>query len=141
MPVGKKVAIMGGRMHGCQTAEFLTGRGRKVTILDTGAEEVIAEGVVFPLLKISLLTWLEEKGVEILTGVKYEEVTDKGLTIITKEGERQTIEADTIVPAMSLAPNTELIKALEGKVPEIYAIGDCSEPRLWNCETQRTCFE
>ena len=66
----------------------------------------------------------------MMTGVKYEEITDKGLTIITKEGKRQTIEADTIVPAMPLTPNTELLKTLEGKVPEIYAIGDCREPRL-----------
>ena len=65
-----------------------------------------------------------------MTGVKYVEITDKGLTIVTKEGERQTIEADTILPAVPFSPNTELFKAMEGKVPEIYAIGDCSEPRL-----------
>jgi 2,4-dienoyl-CoA reductase (NADPH2) len=130
MPVGKKVAIMGGRMHGCQTAEFLTGRGRKVTILDTGAEEVIAEGVVFPLLKISLLTWLEEKGVEILTGVKYEEVTDKGLVITTSDGKRQTIEADTIATALPLKPDTALAKSFEGSSEKIYTIGDCADPNL-----------
>ncbi|UCG63729.1 MAG: hypothetical protein JSW12_13765, partial [Deltaproteobacteria bacterium] len=28
------------------------------------------------------------------------------------------------------APNTELLKSLEGKVPEIYPIGDCREPSL-----------
>ena len=66
----------------------------------------------------------------MLTGVKYEEITDKGLTITTKEGKRETIEADNIVPAMPLAPNTVLLKSLEGKVPEVYAIGDCSNPRL-----------
>jgi 2,4-dienoyl-CoA reductase (NADPH2) len=32
--------------------------------------------------------------------------------------------------ALPFRPNTELLKVLEGKVPEIYAIGDCSEPRL-----------
>ena len=62
--------------------------------------------------------------------VKVEEITDEGLTIITKEGKRQTIEADTIVPAMPLTPDTELLKSLEGKVPEIYPIGDCKEPGL-----------
>ena len=43
---------------------------------------------------------------------------------------KQTIEADTIVTALPLRPNTELLKSLEGRVGEIYAIGDCREPHL-----------
>ena len=66
----------------------------------------------------------------MMTEVRYDEITDKGLTIVTKEGERQTIVADTIVSAVPLIPNTELLKSLEGKIPEIHAIGDCMEPRL-----------
>ena len=65
-----------------------------------------------------------------MSGVKLEEITDKGLTITTKEGERLTIEADNVIPAMTLAPNTELAKVFEGKTPEIYSIGDCKEPGL-----------
>ena len=65
-----------------------------------------------------------------MTEVRYEEITYKGLTIITKEGERQTIATDTIISAIPLIPNTELLKSLEGKVPEIHAVGDCMEPRL-----------
>jgi 2,4-dienoyl-CoA reductase (NADPH2) len=65
-----------------------------------------------------------------MTEVKYEEITDEGLTITTKDGKRQTLEADSIIPVMPWAPNTELVKSLEGKVPEVYAIGDCKEPRL-----------
>jgi 2,4-dienoyl-CoA reductase (NADPH2) len=58
------------------------------------------------------------------------EITDKGLTIINKRGESQVIEADTIVPALPLMPNMGLIESLKGKVPEVYAIGDCKEPHL-----------
>jgi pyruvate/2-oxoglutarate dehydrogenase complex dihydrolipoamide dehydrogenase (E3) component len=65
-----------------------------------------------------------------MTQVKYVEITDKGLTIMTKEGKRETIEADSIIPAMPLAPNTGLVKSLGGKVKELYAIGDCNEPEL-----------
>ena len=127
MPLGKKVVIIGGAIQGCELAEFLIKRGRKVTIVDTAE----ALGDKLPIYKKQvLLEWLAKKGVTMMTGVKYEEITDKGLAIITKEGKRQTIEADSIVPAMSLTPNTELLKLLEGKVPEIYLIGDCEEPRL-----------
>ena len=103
-------------------------RGRKVTIVDS-AETAMGEGLS-ENNRIRLLWWLSKKGTAMLTGVQYEAITDEGLITVTQEGERQTIEADTIIPAIPLTPNTELVKSLEGKVPEIYAIGDGREPRL-----------
>jgi 2,4-dienoyl-CoA reductase (NADPH2) len=128
LPLGKRVVIMGGNIQGCQTAEFLVKRGRKVTIVDTAPE--IGDGLLNVFVKPHLLDWLDSKGVAMMAGVKYEEITDKGLTITTGEGQRQTIEADTIVTAMPLLPNTELLKSLEGSAPEVYAIGDGKEPHL-----------
>ena len=71
-----------------------------------------------------------KKGVTMMSGVNYEEITNEGLTITTKEDNRLTIQADTIIPAMPLMPNTDLLKSLKGKVSEIYLIGDCREPRM-----------
>jgi 2,4-dienoyl-CoA reductase (NADPH2) len=127
MPLGKRVIVIGGTIHGCELAEFLVKRGRKVTIVDTAAE--LGEDLV-ENTRTRLLWWFRKKGVPLLTGVKYEEITDKGLTVTNEAGQRQTIEADTIIPAVPLTPNTELLKILEGKVPEIYTIGDGREPRL-----------
>jgi 2,4-dienoyl-CoA reductase (NADPH2) len=127
MPIGKRVVIIGGGIQGCELGEFLTKRGRKVTIVDTA--ETLGEGMV-DVLMAYLFTWFREKGVTMMSGVKYVEINDKGLTIINKEGDRQTIEADSIIPAIPLSPNTGLLKSLEGKVPETYAIGDCREPLL-----------
>jgi thioredoxin reductase len=67
-------------------------------------------------------------GVPILLGVKYEEITDQGLVIRNKQGEHQTIEADTIVAAATYRPNTELSKALAGIPTELHLVGDCHEP-------------
>ena len=75
-----------------------------------------------------LIPWLAKKGVTMLTGVKYEEITDKGLVIATKEGKKQIIEADNILPALPLSPNTELLQVIEDKVSEVYPVGDCREP-------------
>jgi 2,4-dienoyl-CoA reductase (NADPH2) len=128
MPLGKKVVIIGGAIQGCELAEFLVKRGRKVTIVDT------AEQLCDPMPirnKIKLLKWLPKKGATLISGIKeYVEITQKGLIIVTREGKRQILEAETIVTALPLKPNTELLKALEGKVPEVYRIGDCREPRL-----------
>jgi 2,4-dienoyl-CoA reductase (NADPH2) len=127
MPIGKRVVIMGGSVQGCQTAEFLIKRRRKVTIVDTA--EQIGEGLLEAFIKPHLLNWLDEKGVTMLPRVKYEEISDRGLTI-TAKGKKQTFEADTIVTALPLLPNTALLKELDGIVPEVYAIGDCKDPHL-----------
>jgi 2,4-dienoyl-CoA reductase (NADPH2) len=127
MPIGKRVVIIGGALQGCQLAEFLIKRGRKVTIVDT------AEKLGVGLLAddpINLFKWLDQKGATMIAGVKYEEITDEGLVITTQEGERKTLEADTIITALPLLPNEDLFKSLEGKVPEIYQIGDCREPNF-----------
>jgi 2,4-dienoyl-CoA reductase (NADPH2) len=127
MPVGKNVVIIGGGIHGLELAEFLIKRGRNVTIVESS--ERLGEGMVDVFL-VHLTLWFERKGITTMTGVKYEEITDKGLTITTKEGERKVLEADTIIPALPLGPNKELAQKLQGKVPEVYAVGDCNEPLL-----------
>lgn len=127
LPIGKRVIVIGGEIQGCELAEFLVKRNRHVTIVDTG--QFPGEGMIMHLRQ-QLLMWFEQKGVKVLTGVKYEEITDKGLTLIDREGNRQTIEADTIVTALPLASNTELSEKLQGVVPEVYTAGDCATPLL-----------
>ena len=127
MPIGKSVVIAGGAIQGCELAEFLVKRNRKVTIVDTG--EVLGAGMTVDNQR-RLIRWLDEKGVAMFTGVKYEEITSKGLLMVSKEGKRTTIESDTVVVIQPLQPNTDLIKGLERMVPEIHPIGDCKEPNL-----------
>jgi 2,4-dienoyl-CoA reductase (NADPH2) len=127
LPIGKKVVVIGSGVHGCETAEFLIKRGRKVAIVDTA--EVFGEGMIDFRLGL-FLEWLGKKGVTTINGVKSLEITPKGLVITTREGEEQTLHADSIIPTLPLKPDTGLFKSLEGKVPEIYAVGDCQEPRM-----------
>ncbi len=128
MPMGKKVVVIGGAIQGCELAEFLTKRGRQVTVVE--AKPTIGEGMVDALLS-NLLKWFQKKGVTLISGVKeFVEITDKGLTIIAGDGKKQIIEADTIVTALPLTPNNELLEGLKAKVPEVYAVGDCREPLL-----------
>jgi 2,4-dienoyl-CoA reductase (NADPH2) len=129
MPIGRKVVIMGGRIQGLQLAGFLAERGRQVTIVDTGLESELGEGMV-GAKKGHLLGQLAQKGVKLISEAEYEEITHRGLVIVTKEGMRQSIEADTILPAMPLRPDTEFLRELKGEVAEIYSVGSCSKHGL-----------
>jgi 2,4-dienoyl-CoA reductase (NADPH2) len=125
--LGERVVIIGGAIQGCELAEVLVRQGKQVTIVDTAAE---MGGGMAREIRARLLWWLTQKGVAMMPSVRYEAITDKGLTVTTSEGKRQTIEADTIVSALPLAADKDLLKKLEGKVPEVYAIGGCAEPGL-----------
>jgi 2,4-dienoyl-CoA reductase (NADPH2) len=128
MPLGKKVIVIGGAIQGCELAEYLTFNGREVTIVET--KPTMGEGMVDALMDY-LFNWFRKKGVRQISGVReYVEITDKGLTLITSDGKKQTLEADSIVTALPLTPNNELLDGLKKKVAEVYVIGDCREPLL-----------
>ena len=78
----------------------------------------------------NLWPWLGKKDVPIYTDVKYDRVTDKGLTITTKDGKKQTFNVDSILTTQELAPNLDLLNSLKGTAPEIYNIGSSREPGL-----------
>ncbi len=128
LPIGKKVIVIGGALQGGEITEFLVKRGRQVTWIDSAS--TLKDNRLPNARTLRLFRWLDKKGVNMMTEVKYKEITDKGLTITTKDGKRQTLEADSIIPVVPLMPNTELAKSLEGRVPEVYPIGDCKESRL-----------
>ncbi len=127
MPLGKRVVIVGGNIQGCELCEFLVKRGRQVTIVEAGA--ALGEGITRED-QLRFFPWLERRGIPSYTGVKYEEVNDKGLVITTAQGERKTLEADSIVVTLPLLPNKDISKDLEGKVSETHVIGSCGEPGL-----------
>lgn len=125
MPIGKRVVIMGGEHHACELGEFLTKRGRKVTIVNPG--EVWAEGMTVDDREF-LMPWFKRKGVVLYSGAKFERVTDEGLVITTKEGETKTIVADTVLPSTLLKQNLDMVEKLKDIVPEIYTVGSCFKP-------------
>ena len=124
--VGNKVVVIGGELVGCETAEFLVEKGKKVTVMRRGPEMALGVG---PSLRAFFLDRLMEKGVTLLTEIKYNEVILGGIVITTKEGEKKSIEADTIVLATGSTPDKKLYEEIQGKVPEIHCAGDCVAPR------------
>jgi len=149
--VGEKVVIVGGGGVGCETALYLTEEGvidvdtmifllergaiscdRALKLLKKGRDVVLIEMMEKIGRDIGLTSrWvinqsLNIHGVRIITNARVDEITDDG--VVVNNGE-QFFEADTVVIAVGAEPNNELIKQLEGKVPEVYAIGDCVNPR------------
>jgi 2,4-dienoyl-CoA reductase (NADPH2) len=128
MPVGKRVIIIGGRIQGCETAEFLTKRGKQVTIVD-GQADALGQGMTGDD-KYLLFPWFDKKGVQRFLGVKFNSISKGKLNITTAEGKNQTLTADTIMTALPLAPNSETMEKFKGQTKEVYFVGDCQDPKL-----------
>ena len=124
--VGDAVAVIGGGLVGCETAEYLAKQRKKVTIVEM-LDEVA--GVMPLALRKLLLARLAYMKVAVLTGVKCQELTEGGLLIITREGQEKTIAADSVVLAAGGRPNTALLADLRRTVPAVHLAGDCVEPR------------
>jgi 2,4-dienoyl-CoA reductase-like NADH-dependent reductase (Old Yellow Enzyme family)/thioredoxin reductase len=123
---GQNVVIIGGGMVGCETGRYLAEQGKKVTII-----EVLGRMAsdMFPMVRRRLMDGLRSKKVTLLASTTCEEIREDSVLVNTAEGKKETIPADTVIIAVGYKANDCLYKALEGKVPEIYCIGNSSKPR------------
>jgi thioredoxin reductase len=65
----------------------------------------------------------------MVAGVKCQQISERGVVIINQEQREETIASDSVVLAVGAKANVELLKSIQGAIPEIYAVGDCVEPR------------
>jgi pyruvate/2-oxoglutarate dehydrogenase complex dihydrolipoamide dehydrogenase (E3) component len=121
LPLGRSVVVIGAGLHGLELAEFLVKRRRIVTVVEP--MEKIGEGMIDFRLGLAL-DWFERKRVKIITGAKDLTTTKRGLAYKDVDGKEREIQAHNVMPTAPLLPNDELFRALEGKVPELYLIGD-----------------
>jgi len=124
-PVGVEVVIIGGGLVGCEVADELSERGKKVTIVEVLPE--IPKGKAIQVMT-RLLKRLENKKVVILTNTQCREITQTGIIYADQEGRRQNLTADSVVLAAGAKPNRDLYVSISGLIPQTYLVGDCVEP-------------
>jgi 2-enoate reductase len=84
---------------------------------------------MFFMARRRLIDGLRSKKVTLLTSATCEEIKEGSIHMTTADGRKEAIPADTIIVAVGYKANDRLYKDLEGKVSEIYCIGNSSEPR------------
>lgn len=128
MPEGKKVAVLGGRQTGCETAEFLAERGYSVTIVSRSPASSLAEEAPH-VIRGALLARLRRRQVEVVTEQEVKEICPEGLRLVDRSGQEQFLEAEAVVLARGVTAAAELAEQVADLVPEIHLIGDSAEPR------------
>ncbi|TCO67480.1 FAD-dependent oxidoreductase [Caldanaerobacter subterraneus] len=124
--VGKKVAVIGGGLVGCETAEFLADQSKEVTVIEMLDDIAIDVG---SLVRALLLNRMAEKKIKVLTKSKVKEISGDKVTIETVNGNQELSGIDTIVIAVGSKPKNDLLKLIEKEGIPVYAIGDCVKAR------------
>ncbi|MEW6442289.1 MAG: FAD-dependent oxidoreductase [bacterium] len=122
-PFKKRVTILGGGFAGVELGETLLHRGKQVAI----AERSRRMGYDIDIIhRWVFLKNLKDGGAQLFTEAEPVEVKDQGVVIRQKEAQN-LIASDTVVP-INITTNKELAEGFEGKVPEVFVVGDCAEP-------------
>ncbi|MFH1122327.1 MAG: FAD-dependent oxidoreductase [Pseudomonadota bacterium] len=126
--VENEVVIIGGGLVGCEVAEYLIEKGRKVRVL----EMLPRVATDLPrVLRADLLWRLRKMKARIETDFQVTRISEYGVWGIRRSFEygpnEAFFDADTIVLATGYRPEDRLAKDLEGKLPVIN-VGDSASP-------------
>jgi 2,4-dienoyl-CoA reductase (NADPH2) len=125
MPVGKRVVVIGGGLVGVELAEFLSGRGRQVTVLEEGSH--LAVEMAHPR-RARVLEDARHAGVIFETNARVLEITAACVRFELQDGdaapEAREVAADTVVVASGLVPNPGPARSLRAAGIELQEIGD-----------------
>jgi thioredoxin reductase len=76
-----------------------------------------------------LLDRIREKRVNVIVRAQVKEILDDGV-VFERDGQEETLRGfEYVILAMGVKPVDTLSKEMEGKVPEVYVIGDATQPR------------
>ncbi|OBB69736.1 FAD-dependent oxidoreductase [Mycobacterium sp. 852014-50255_SCH5639931] len=125
MPVGRRVAIIGGDLVALELAEFLASRGRLVSILESG-KSIAPE--VGNKRKTEHMDRLDRLGVTVHVRATVDRITTEAVVFTPAGGTARQLEADSVVLAGTVEPDATMFDALVAALPgvQVHAAGDCT---------------
>jgi NADPH-dependent 2,4-dienoyl-CoA reductase/sulfur reductase-like enzyme len=123
MPLGKNVVIVGGELVGLELAEFLSERGRNVTVVD----EVPRFGAGITLVRrLRLLAELREHGLGLYRGAKDIRIEPGQVRFTDEGGESRTAQADHVIVAKGTTGDLTQAEAFRRAGLRVHEVGDAT---------------
>jgi 2,4-dienoyl-CoA reductase (NADPH2) len=125
LPIGRRVAVIGGDLVAVELAEFLARRGRLVSILESG-KQIAPE--VGNKRRTEHMDRLDRLGVTVHVRTAVERITEEAVVFTPAAGSPRQLPVDTVVVAGVPEPDTAMFDALMSAMPEaeVHAAGDCT---------------
>jgi 2,4-dienoyl-CoA reductase-like NADH-dependent reductase (Old Yellow Enzyme family)/thioredoxin reductase len=123
---GSSVTIIGGGMVGMETADLLTTRGVRCTVVETLGS--VAEGMARNN-RMELIERVQARGTRILTGARVVDASDAHLELEGADGTTTEVEiGDFLITAIGPAPDQEAASACAKAGVTFALVGDASKP-------------
>lgn len=123
MPLGRNIVIVGGELVGLELAEFLSERGRHVTVIEPAPR--LGKGLTL-VRRMRLLSELREHGVGLHGGVAGIAIGEKAVAFTDEAGASRTVDADHVIVAMGATGDTALAGRLRAQGFVVETVGDCN---------------
>jgi len=124
---GPKVLVVGGAAMGCEVAAHLVSSGKSVTLVEMLDD--LAVDLLEYRARVTLLQLLKKGGVEIFSGWRLQKIDEGRALLMSHDWREKELAVDSVILAMGLSSNRELLTPLKATCNEVYPIGDCVEPR------------
>jgi 2,4-dienoyl-CoA reductase-like NADH-dependent reductase (Old Yellow Enzyme family)/thioredoxin reductase len=120
---GDTVLIIGGGMVGLETAEYLSDKGKKVTVVEM--DKIAAD--IGSTSRWEFISRIRRK-MDILSFTRVLEIRNKSVLVLDKNNTEKEILADSIVLAAGMESVRDLANDIAIKGVEYYLVGSCKEP-------------
>jgi 2-enoate reductase len=124
---GDRVVIMGAGVVGCETAVYLAGLGKKVTVTFTYPEEGLAENLEVRANRDMLILMMHDAGITILPETVPARL-DAGVVVADRQGSEVRIATDAVVYASLMLPVNDLANQLKTRHNGVISVGDGLQP-------------
>ena len=122
---GKNVALIGTGMTGLETGELLAEQGNKLTFVEMA--DTVAPGTWFQHID-DAMPKLEKAGAKFMLSTKLVSIDGKGAVVEgVKDKKQSRVNADAVVLSLGARPVNGLAKELEGKVKNLFVVGDADK--------------
>jgi NAD(P)H-nitrite reductase large subunit len=138
MVPGNSVVLVGAGFIGCIILEALAASGVKLTVVET--ENRMVPRMMNDAAGGMIKDWCTSKGINVLTSTRVSAI-DSGSPLTVRFDSGEDIEADMVITATGVAPNTSFLDGsgikvdtgivvdefLQTSVAGVYAAGDCAQ--------------
>lgn len=125
-PMGHKIAVIGGGLPGCELSHLLMHKNRELDIIEERKKVGFDVGGSYRFHYTSGFKKAPNVQLDPLTHVK--EITSKGVLMENEAGQEKFYKANTVTVTKGFKKNMALAAEIKKLVPEMYVVGDCSNP-------------
>ena len=148
--LGEKIVMVGGGTVGCETTVHLQTLGKKVDVVEMSHELMPEAHDLDDERRLTIFFMQHEFNkhnrtmadvpeidrVRVFLKTRCTEITDTGVWVEDAEGNRQFLEADTVLLATGFRSKTELANSFLGSALDVIPVGDCKKVgSILNCSS------